>query len=117
MRMKSLPNARLGDMLVAAGALTEVQLEWALARQKESYKRLGEILIEYELASDDDIAEARALQLDMPHVQLGEVALSSGLDTLVPESIARTYNLVPVSMTHDKLAVAMSNPMDVEAID
>ena len=35
----------------------------------------------------------------------------------MPEAIARTYNLVPVSVSRDKLAVAMSNPMDVEAMD
>ncbi len=115
--MNVLHKTRLGDMLVLAGALTEGQLEWALDKQRESYKRLGEILIEYDLVSEDDIAEANALQLDMPHVQLEETPPPPGLADAVPESIARTYNLVPVSVSGEKLAVAMSNPMDVEAID
>ncbi|MEN6357930.1 MAG: ATPase, T2SS/T4P/T4SS family [Armatimonadota bacterium] len=115
--MQSLPKTRLGDMLVAAGVLTADQLEWALNRQKQSYKRLGQILLEAGLASEDDIAEARALQLEMPHVQLGEYPIANEVTQLVPEAIARTYALVPVSMSKDKLAVAMSNPMDVEAID
>ena len=115
--MQSLPKTRLGDMLVAAGALTAEQLDWALEKQKQSYQRLGQILLESDLASEDDIAEARALQLEMPHIQLGEYPIPKEVVQLVSESIARTYGLVPVSATGDKLAVAMSNPMDVEAID
>ncbi|MCL5105701.1 MAG: GspE/PulE family protein [Armatimonadetes bacterium] len=115
--MQSLPKTRLGDMLVGAGLLSGEQLEWALDRQRSSYRRLGEILLEAELVSDDDIAEARALQLDMPHVQLGDYAIPSEVIRLVPETVARTYALVPVSASDDKVAVAMANPMDVEAID
>lgn len=115
--MQPLLKTRLGDMLVAAGVLTEEQLEWALQQQRESYQRLGLILIDAGLVTEDDIAEARALQLDMPHVQLGEFPISSDVIKMVPESVARAYNLIPVSSSKDKLAIAMSNPMDVEAID
>lgn len=115
--MQTLPRTRLGDMLVAAGALTEDQLEWALGRQKESYQRLGEILLDAKLASEDDVTEARALQLDMAYVQLGDFQVPPDVAKLVPEHIARTYNLIPISSTSAKVAVAMANPMDVEAID
>lgn len=115
--MQTLHSTRLGDMLVTAGVLTEDQLEWALGRQKESYQRLGELLLEAKMVSDDDITEARALQLDMPYVQLNEYQIATDVAKLVPEHISRAYNLVPISSTTDKLAVAMVNPMDVEAID
>lgn len=104
-------------MLVGAGILSGEQLDWALDRQRASYQRLGEILLEANLVSDDDIAEARALQLDMPHVQLGDYPIPNDVIGLVPESVARTYMLLPVSASRDKVAVAMANPMDVEAID
>lgn len=115
--MQPLPSTRLGDMLVAADVLTEQQLGWALDQQKQSYRRLGEILLDAGLAEDDDISEARALQLEMPYVQLGDYPIPSSVVSLVPEAVARTYTVVPLSTTDDKLAVAMANPMDVEAID
>lgn len=115
--MQTLPRTRLGDMLVAAGAMTEDQLDWSLERQKESYQRIGEILLEAKLVSEDDITEARALQLDMAYVQLGDFPIRSDVAQLVPEHISRTYNLIPISATSTKVAVAMANPMDVEAID
>lgn len=104
-------------MLVTAGILTEDQLDWALEQQRVSYKRLGEVLLESDLASEDDVTEARAMQMDMPHVLLGMHPVSSEAINQVPEAVARTYNLVPVSISRDKIAIAMSNPMDVEAID
>lgn len=115
--MQAPPKPRLGDMLVAAGVLTEKQLDWALQEQKRSYKRLGEILLEGGLASEDDIAEARALQLDMPYVELGDVAIPAEVAKLIPESLGRTYGVVPVALSGDRLAVATANPTDVEAID
>jgi type IV pilus assembly protein PilB len=115
--MQPLPKARLGDMLVTAGVLTEKQLEWALAEQKSSYRRLGEVLLEAGLVSDDDIAEARALQMEMPYVELGDTAIPPEVVNLVPESLGRTYSVVPVALSGDRLAVATANPMDVEAID
>lgn len=115
--MQMLPRTRLGDMLVVAGALTEDQLEWALDRQRESYQRLGEILLDAKLVNEDDVTEARALQLDMPYVQLGDFQIRPEIAKLVPEHISRTFNLIPISATSAKVAVAMANPMDVEAID
>ncbi|NLN76541.1 MAG: Flp pilus assembly complex ATPase component TadA [Armatimonadetes bacterium] len=115
--MLTLHRSRLGDMLVTAGLLTEEQLDRALEQQNKSYQRLGEILIEAKIVSDDEIAEARALQLDMPYVQLGDVPIRAEVIKLVPEHIARTYNLIPISCTATKIVIAMLNPMDVEAID
>lgn len=115
--MQAYYRKRLGDILVAAGLITEDQLDWALEEQRQSYRRLGEILIDGGWVSEDDIAEARALQLDIPHVQLGDYAIDSYVLKTVPESVARTYRLVPVSVSEERLAVAMVNPLDVEAID
>ena len=115
--MQTLHRTKLGDMLLTAGIISDDQLDWALDRQKQSYQRLGEILLEAKLVSDDDITEARALQLDMPYVQLNDYTIRPEVAKLVPEHISRTYNLIPISATTNRIAVAMANPMDVEAID
>ncbi|MDH7601194.1 MAG: ATPase, T2SS/T4P/T4SS family [Armatimonadota bacterium] len=115
--MQSLLRTRLGDVLVAAGVLTEKQLDWALEQQKVSYKRLGEILLESGLVAEEDIVEARALQMEMPCVDLVDVKVPDYVVRLVPEGIARTYAVVPVYATEDRLALATADPMDVEAID
>lgn len=115
--MQGFYGKRLGDILMAAGLVTEDQLEWALEEQRRQFKRLGEILIEAGWATEDDIAEARGLQLDIAHVQLGDYVINPHVIKLVPESVARTYKVMPVSSSDGKVAVAMADPLDVEAID
>lgn len=115
--MQSLPKPKLGDMLVTAGVLTDKNLEWALDQQKSNYKRLGEIILDAGLASEDCVAEARALQMEMPYVELEDLPGLSKVASLIPEAIARTYNVVPLAVSGDRLAIATANPTDVEAID
>lgn len=115
--MQAFYKKRLGDIFVSAGLLSEEQLEWGLEEQKQSYKRLGEILVDAGWVNEDDIAEARALQLDMAHITLGDYPIDPEVIRLVPEPVARTYRLVPVCNSDGKISVAMTNPLDVEAID
>ncbi|MFQ3549217.1 MAG: ATPase, T2SS/T4P/T4SS family, partial [Armatimonadota bacterium] len=110
-------KARLGDMLVTAGVMNESQLNSALEKQKTEFKRLGEILINSGYATEDDITEARALQTDMACIQLEDINIPRNAIEAVAENIARTFQVVPVSVSSDRISLAMNNPMDVEAID
>ncbi len=115
--MQAYYKKRLGDILVSAGLVTDEQLEWALEEQKQGYRRVGEVLIEAGWVTEDDIAEARSLQLDIAHIQLGDYPIDQDVIRMVPEPVARTYRLVPISASDGKVAVAMGDPLDVEAID
>ncbi len=115
MTTKSRP--RLGEILVTSGTITEDDLKTALERQKTTYRRLGEILLESKMVSEDDIFEAQAIQNDIPYIRLGEYTIVTEAVDTIPEPVARTYNVIPISVTSDRLAVAISNPMDLEALD
>lgn len=115
--MAAFYKKRLGDILLAAGLLDENQLEWALEEQKQTSKRLGELLIEAGWITEDDIYEARSLQLDMPYVQLEDFAIEQNVLQTIPESLARAYKMVPISKSKERLALAMADPLDLEAID
>lgn len=108
---------RLGDILLAAGLISQDQLEWALEQQKQGHKRVGEVLVDAGYVSDDDIAEARSLQLDMPFVHLSPTEIDPHCVKSIPEKVARDYGVVPISQWNDRIVAAMINPMDVEAID
>lgn len=115
--MQTFYRKRLGDILVLAGLITGDQLEWALEEQKQSQRRLGEILIDAGWLTEDDISEARALQLDISHIQLGDTPIDPAVLKMVPETVARSCRVVPVSVVDGRIAVAMANPLDVESID
>ncbi|NIN95969.1 MAG: type II secretion system protein GspE, partial [Anaerolineae bacterium] len=107
----------LGDILTSRGVITPAQLAGALEEQKRTRKRLGEVLITLGLVAEEQVTEARALQLDVGYVNLREQECEPEAIAAVAETTARTYTLIPVRKVRDKLVIAMANPLDVEAID
>ncbi|MDI6829444.1 MAG: type II secretion system ATPase GspE [Armatimonadota bacterium] len=115
--MEELYKRPLGDILVRRKVITPGQLEIALEEQQRTHKKLGEVLIALEFVTEEQITEARAHQLDVGYVNLQDFQFDPEVLSLISESICRTYQLIPLKKSHNKLTVAMANPLDVEAID
>lgn len=112
---------RLGDMLVAAGMVTDAQVEEALAAQKETGLRLGEMLVELGYVTEGQMTQVLSNQLSIPWVNLYHVDFSRELLGLVPTEIAEEHCLVPVYVRHvrrqgDTLYVAMEDPLNIPAM-
>ncbi len=108
---------RLGDILAESGVISQKQLEDALDEQKKNKKRLGEILISKGILDEDAIADVLSNQLRLERVRLRNTVISPDVVRIIPESVARRYNIVPVSLHGDTLKVAFSDPLDVKAQD
>lgn len=108
---------RLGDLLVEAGKITENQLQDALKKQKVFGKRLGEILIEADYIKEEDIIDVLEIQLGLQRVYLDFIDFDLKVVKIVPENLARKYNLVPISIKDNKINVAMSDPLNIFAQD
>jgi type IV pilus assembly protein PilB len=112
---------RLGDMLVAAGLVSRDQVDWALRRQKESGKRLGEELVELGFLTEVQLTQALSNQLSLPWVSLYHVEFSRELLDLIPAEIADRHTAVPIYVRSvradgDTLFVAMADPTNEEAL-
>lgn len=112
---------RLGDMLVAAGLVTEAQVKEALAAQKGTGLRLGEMLVKLGYVTEGQMTQVLSNQLSIPWVNLYHVDFSRELLGLVPAPIAEKHGLVPVYVRHvrrqgDTLYVAMEDPLNVPAM-
>lgn len=111
---------RLGDLLVTSGAISEEQLVTALENQKATGRKLGESLIDLGYITDMDIAEALHRQLGVDMIYLSDIEISDEILQLVKESVLRKYNCIPFAysmLNMNELRVAMSDPMDIYAID
>lgn len=109
---------KLGDILINAGKISKEQLAEALEKQKNiKTKRLGEILIDYSYLREEDILGALEKQLKIPSIDLGNYAINSKAIYLVSESIARKYSLIPIDVENNEITVAMSDPLNIFAID
>ncbi|MCR4430742.1 MAG: ATPase, T2SS/T4P/T4SS family [Tepidanaerobacteraceae bacterium] len=107
----------MGDILVESGKITKKQLEYAIDLQKKRGNKLGKILVEEGIVSEDDIIEILEYQLDIPHIKFDKYFIDSKVVGILPETIARKYNIIPINKTGMLLTVAMSDPLNIFAID
>ena len=111
---------RIGDVLIAAGAITEEQLQEALAYQKENGGKLGNVLVELGFISDQILITLLTQQLGIDYISLKGAKIEDSVVHLVPEPMIAKYRVMPVEIDPDNpniLKVAMSDPQDLDAID
>lgn len=111
---------RLGDILIDAGIISEEQLQIALTEQREKGQKLGETLIDLNFTNEIEIANALHRQLSIDFVNLFERRIEQDIIKLVGEEILRKHLVMPFEFKKgypNILRVAMSNPLDLLAID
>lgn len=108
---------KLGDLLLAEGLITPLQLSIALAAQQTSSRRLGEILVERGFATEEQIAECLAQQYSYPLADLEGVKLQANAITLIKPDLAVEHAVLPVQVHAETLEVIMADPLDVYATD
>ncbi|MBI4752879.1 Flp pilus assembly complex ATPase component TadA [Candidatus Desantisbacteria bacterium] len=109
---------RLGEMLVRDKMITEKQLQIALTAQRTSGKRLGRMMRELGFISEEVLMNYLSQQLRIPQVSLADIdEIPSELIKAVPGFLVRRHLLIPISKTAQTITVAMTDPLDIFAID
>src|SRR5688572_453372 len=89
-------RVRLGELLVDAQIITREQLAEVLALQREDGRRLGTLLVESGLVTETQVTQILSQQLSVPWVSLYHIDFSRQLLNLVPHELAEKYCLVPI---------------------
>jgi type IV pilus assembly protein PilB len=108
---------KLGEILVTSGLVSEEQLAKALDDQTRDGGRLGEALVRNLVVTEEQIAAALAAQKGLSHVSLASYPVDAFAASLLPERVARRRVMLPIGFSGDDILLAMSNPLDIEAID
>lgn len=108
---------KLGELLLYYGKITREQLDNALKIQRKSRKKIEKILVEEGYVTEKDILEVLEFQLGYPHVDLNRFTINPKAISLIPESIVRRHDLIPIDIKDRYLVVAMSDPLNLIAID
>jgi hypothetical protein len=103
---------RLGDILVARGLITPVQLADALAESRATQQLLGRVLIVRRYLFEDELARALATQLAMPYVNLRVAGIERGVARLMPASEGLRVGAIPIGYHGARLRVAFADPSD-----
>ncbi|MCX6831091.1 MAG: ATPase, T2SS/T4P/T4SS family, partial [candidate division Zixibacteria bacterium] len=110
-------HKRFGDLLIEKGLLTPQQLAEALEEQDRTGLKLGQVLRERGLISEDDLVDVIHTRLGVPKLALDNLVIDPIIVEIVPLSLAKKHHLIPVFKIGGTLTVAMADPLDVIALD
>lgn len=112
-----MKNKRLGDMLIDMNLLTEEQLNRALALQKVKHERLGTVLVNEGFISEHDLIEALKQQLGIDFIDLTKVDIKPEMSQYIPKSLAKSAEIVPIRVVKDTLFLGMADPLNFMALE
>ncbi|WP_019555683.1 GspE/PulE family protein [Thiomicrorhabdus arctica] len=108
---------RLGERLVEDGSISADQLSIALTEHKRTGHKLGEILVSMGFVSVEIVREIVGSYVGYASMSLKEVVPDPKAISLVSETFAHNYLIMPISLKDNRLQVAMSNPGDILVLD
>ncbi len=107
----------LGQLLLENKKISSEELNQALRYQSEKGVYFGKALIELGLIAEIDLMQFLAEQMDIPFVKLDDISIEKEIIRLIPEELARDYQIIPLFKIGEQLSVATSDPLNVENID
>ncbi len=112
-----MKNKKLGEMLVDASVLTNQQIDEAIKLQKDSGKRLGTVLLENGFISESQLIDVLKMQLGIDFIDVNKETIDPSMASIVPKTIAEQYHVVPIKLEKDKLILAMEDPLNFRALE
>ena len=112
---------RLGDILVQAGLIDELQLHTALAEQQQWGNRLGVALVKLGMIDEQELLQALSQKLGAPAVRLQGKRIDPAVLALVPRDLAERHACLPLFTKQEAgvevIYVGMEDPGDLAALD
>jgi MSHA biogenesis protein MshE len=110
-------RVRLGDLLLEKKLISEQQLKEALDEQRASGRKLGRVLIDIGAVAEADLHGCLATALNIPYVDLAHMALDPKIVTKLPETHARRHRALVLKEDARGYLVSMADPTDLFASD
>ena len=112
-----MKTKRLGDMLLEMNLISEDQLKEALAIQKQENERLGTTLVKHGYITESQLEDTLRMQLGIDYIDLTKTDIAPEMSKLIPKSLAKSAKIVPVKVYNDSLFLAMADPLNFVAIE
>ncbi|MCF6284581.1 MAG: Flp pilus assembly complex ATPase component TadA [Candidatus Hydrogenedentes bacterium] len=112
-----ITKKRLPDMLLEQKLVTKEQLQECINLHRQTGQSLPSLLVSKEYLSEEDLVITLSEQLGIPHIRVTHYSIPKEVLSEVPETLARQYQMLPVSVTGDVLTLAMADPLNIMALD
>ncbi len=108
---------KIGEILIEEKLITEEQLSEALETQRLTGQKVGQILIDKGFIKENVLYKVLADKLGCKYVDLENYEINANIVTKISQTLAQKHKAVPIDIENNKLKVAMSEPTNIIAID
>ncbi len=108
---------KIGDLLVKAKVITGEQLQQVLKIQSEQGGKIGSIIVNMGLITEDLLLDTLSKQLNLPLVDLSQYDVDAELVRQIPERVARRFRVIALEKKDNNYIVGMVEPTDLLALD
>lgn len=105
------------EILLKSKHISKEQLEKAIEAQKQKQIPLRRVLISQNIISEEELLSLLSKQLYIPTLHLAKFKFDPAIVKLIPERMAAQYSVIPLSRMGNTLTVAMSDPLNIFALD
>jgi len=109
----SMNQDQLYKALVASGGVKEDLFNKAAQTKEANEIGIDGVLVASGVLRDEEVGQLIAAWYDIPFVNLRQKDIDFKTALLIPESFARTHELLPIKQTEEDIIVATSSPDDV----
>lgn len=110
-------KAKLGEILLKAGLVSDEQLKRATDMQKVVGGRLGSIIVKLGFLGEDRLIESIGKQQSLPVVNLDEIVIPISLVKRLPRTLIEKHEILPVAYSGNVLTIVTSDPFDFDALE
>jgi len=107
----------LEELLLEQNTVFPWQVQDAHNYQEQKGGTLGKALVSLGFVKDNEMASLLSRQYGVPSIDLDPLTVDPAIIELIPEEMARTYKVLPLSRSGATLTVAMADPTNVLAMD
>ncbi len=115
--MTDAGGKRIGQVLIEAGLITEVQLAEALEMQQREGGRICSNLVRLGFLSADDLLRFLSGQFGVAALNIAHYRIPATVLALLPADLARRRRVVPLNVFEGNLTLAMEDPRDASAVE
>lgn len=114
--LNRLVKKRLGELLVEQGLLTNEQVQDALRMQHQSGLLFGETLVQNKLITEEKIVAVLVNQFGIPYILPSQYQISKDLLEIFEPTMMRRYQFVPMDSIGSVLLIAIAGSLTEEVL-
>lgn len=108
---------QLVEFIQDSGLVAKFNFEKAQKIAKEKEISVGDVLVDNNELTQDELRRIKAHVLGIPFVNLVDKKIDFEILSVIPEPVARNHNIIAFKKTLEELEVAMLDVNDLEAIN